>query len=166
VALRPVARHGGGRILVAAPGFPQDSLGCFSHILQDAAAFETVDCLDYLSLDAFAAAFELDQDARNAGEALLGIQRGEDAAEVFDLDVAVAGVAQLLGDLPDRTAPSAELFASEAVAEDAERGPQTPRGDPGSMDELDIRGGANANELFGKLLCLPTNVAGREQLVA
>ena len=133
---------------------------------QNALGFQTADRLDDLPLQPLAVALQLHQHAGNARKTFLGVQRRQGAAEQFDLHVAVAGIAQRRGDPPDRFPPAFDAFAGEAAVEHPQRRPQPPRGDPRTVDELDVFGARHAVQLLGKLLRLPADVMCGEYSIA
>ena len=140
------------------PYLGQHGLGHRLHLVQRPAGGQAVDRLDHRGLQQVALVLQLSQQPHDAGKTTLVADRGKDAAEEIDLHVLVAGRAQPLGHAANLLPPplhrlglkqSGNIFSADA---------QSPRGDAGPVNELDVFRPPHPVQLLGKLLRLPANV--------
>ena len=141
----------------------QHGLGHRLHLVQHLAGGQAVDRLDHRGLQQVALVLQLGQQPHDAGKTTLVGDRGKDAAEKIDLHVLVARRAQPLGDAADLLPPPLHRLGAEAIGKHLQRRPQTPRGDAGPVNELDVFRPAHPVQLLGKLLRLPANVMGGQE---
>jgi hypothetical protein len=142
-----------------------DLFAGFFQRFQFAAASHAVDGFHNVALHLFAIIFEMHEEPGDAGKTIHVGQGPHRGAEIFDLHIFVASVAQLGGDAANGLRPTAELLGLETLGEYFQSGTQTPRGDPRMMHELDIFGKAHTFELFAKLFGLLAKVIRGQKFV-